>query len=167
LLTWTLHAYSSLILHLPTSPLFPYTTLFRSLLQRHGGRGPRLLRELPLHGRGFRPLPVASDRARHPQHDAAGAPAAAGDAARAQDRKSTRLNSSHVSISYAVFCLKKKNVSSDNANSSSPVVSRTVTSAGTAASTTTQSYSISPSTPAHSLSLVLTATAAQHATSAP
>src|SRR5690349_23305032 len=65
----------------PRSTLFPYTTLFRS------GSAPE-----------FRPVPAYSAVSRH---------------ARTRswyrtDRKSTRLNSSHVEISYAVFCLKKK-----------------------------------------------------------
>src|SRR5215813_15285921 len=65
----------------PRSTLFPYTTLFRS----HSRAG-RLLRH-----------DVSDDKSRHGL-----ARLAAGD------RKSTRLNSSHVRISYAVFCLKKK-----------------------------------------------------------
>src|SRR6266568_7237483 len=69
----------------PRSTLFPYTTLFRSrALGRLFRRIPALSRPMPL-----RQLP-ASRRAR------------------LRDRKSTRLNSSHSSISYAVFCLKKK-----------------------------------------------------------
>src|SRR2546430_11308052 len=74
----------------PRSTLFPYTTLFRSLLHRG-----RLLhvRERRLR----RAVPRGQDAA---QDDVARvAPA---------DRKSTRLNSSHSQISYAVFCLKKK-----------------------------------------------------------
>src|SRR5256885_3361759 len=70
----------------PRSTLFPYTTLFRSLprLVRRGGPG-----DLP----------------RRPgDHD----PAQADVGERPLDRKSTRLNSSHLVISYAVFCLKKK-----------------------------------------------------------
>src|SRR3989442_10019875 len=76
----------------PRSTLFPYTTLFRSraalLLKRNG-----ITRVRPLQG-GLnlwmdRQFPVED----HPE---------------IQDRKSTRLNSSHVRISYAVFCLKKK-----------------------------------------------------------
>src|SRR5690625_6522826 len=88
-------------LHPPISPLFPYTTLFRSLSapsalafptdtgsavhhppSHHSGR---------LH-RGWWTPPHPANRCSNPQ-----------------DRKSTRLNSSHVAISYAVFCLKKKN----------------------------------------------------------
>src|SRR2546427_8090907 len=66
----------------PRSTLFPYTTLFRSVLRVHGGRERRRDRHRLLeHGR----------RRRHEG-----------------DRKSTRLNSSHSQISYAVFCLKKK-----------------------------------------------------------
>src|SRR5256885_5610046 len=80
----------------PRSTLFPYTTLFRS---QHGER----LRE---HRAGQAQLevgePVSLARCRR----AAGT-ATAGEADRL-DRKSTRLNSSHLVISYAVFCLKKK-----------------------------------------------------------
>src|SRR4051812_49826819 len=65
----------------PRSTLFPYTTLFRS---------PALLR------------PGA--------HLAPGTGHAQAGAEEAGDRKSTRLNSSHMSISYAVFCLKKKKI---------------------------------------------------------
>src|SRR2546422_5387830 len=63
----------------PRSTLFPYTTLFRS--QEHQG--------------------PAADRRR-------GAAVSDAPAAQKRDRKSTRLNSSHGYISYAVFCLKKK-----------------------------------------------------------
>src|SRR5947199_4848744 len=74
----------------PRSTLFPYTTLFRSDGRRdHPGLDPRVR------------LPDLSAR-----------PAARGLRLRRQgDRKSTRLNSSHLGISYAVFCLKKKNES--------------------------------------------------------
>src|SRR5207249_8792635 len=67
----------------PRSTLFPYTTLFRS------ARAQGLLRRA---GKGAR-VRQADRLGRH-----------------RSDRKSTRLNSSHVSISYAVFCLKKKNI---------------------------------------------------------
>src|SRR3712207_8197055 len=90
----------------PRSTLFPYTTLFRSedLLEQHDagaraaavgehGRG----RERPAVARGERLLP----RRRHQAGCATGVST--------PDRKSTRLNSSHANISYAVFCLKKKN----------------------------------------------------------
>src|SRR2546426_10284673 len=72
----------------PRSTLFPYTTLFRS-------RPDAVAQDL--HGdRQRRPDPRRRAQ-RHPQ-----------GRARRQDRKSTRLNSSHLVISYAVFCLKKK-----------------------------------------------------------
>src|SRR2546422_3861565 len=74
----------------PRSTLFPYTTLFRSLEQT--GDDVRLDRRV-----GLRPR----ERAAH------GEAALVGEALE-QDRKSTRLNSSHGYISYAVFCLKKK-----------------------------------------------------------
>src|SRR3712207_9541333 len=81
----------------PRSTLFPYTTLFRSDGgNRRAGRGPR-----GRHGRR---------RGGHPGGRQvrllAGAPADRRPLA-ARDRKSTRLNSSHANISYAVFCLKK------------------------------------------------------------
>src|SRR5207249_10438741 len=93
----------------PPSTLFPYTTLFRSLLRplarpavalAHGraGRLRPLLRRRPLLA-----LPV---RPRRPRR--LGVLRAALRLPEDRDRKSTRLNSSHVSISYAVFCLKKK-----------------------------------------------------------
>src|SRR3712207_7467080 len=95
----------------PRSTLFPYTTLFRSVghLEAHlvldvGGVDAVALAELA----GLRVEVVL----RHDeQRQALGARAAGAlDADRAgqQDRKSTRLNSSHANISYAVFCLKKK-----------------------------------------------------------
>src|SRR5438067_9326721 len=76
----------------PRSTLFPYTTLFRSHVRQRRRLG---LRDAADGDAGLpqRERPVAE--AAHQLH--------AG-----RDRKSTRLNSSHVSISYAVFCLKKK-----------------------------------------------------------
>src|SRR2546427_4310682 len=70
----------------PRSTLFPYTTLFRSGRRRPAGR---------------------TGRARGRRLAAAGGRQQRGDGLRL-DRKSTRLNSSHSQISYAVFCLKKK-----------------------------------------------------------
>src|SRR3712207_7320762 len=93
----------------PRSTLFPYTTLFRSL--DDGDGGPVELGD-QLKGRvGVGDVVVAQRLAldvpggRHPRAVRAGA--VEGGA----DRKSTRLNSSHANISYAVFCLKKKNIS--------------------------------------------------------
>src|SRR3989442_10110637 len=78
----------------PRSTLFPYTTLFRSLLKE-------ILQERRLKVRG---------ELVHQRRVSAHSPDAhRGGRADARDRKSTRLNSSHVRISYAVFCLKKKN----------------------------------------------------------
>src|SRR3712207_7649371 len=83
----------------PRSTLFPYTTLFRSdrdLLDRRLAPEPR--RELAL---GSVDLPLALGDV----HRQADRPRGVLQPA---DRKSTRLNSSHANISYAVFCLKKK-----------------------------------------------------------
>src|SRR2546430_11686707 len=80
----------------PRSTLFPYTTLFRSgqfVLRVFVGDGP--MRTVLAEGQ--RPCPVENG----------GYPVAPADQVE-QDRKSTRLNSSHSQISYAVFCLKKK-----------------------------------------------------------
>src|SRR3989442_6188190 len=92
----------------PRSTLFPYTTLFRSPETR--SRSP----PLAFPGRGTRrrpdgpaprsPLPAPKGGGVHsggegPPH---------GQGSRGEDRKSTRLNSSHVRISYAVFCLRTK-----------------------------------------------------------
>src|SRR2546430_8007349 len=79
----------------PRSTLFPYTTLFRSGVQPAGGITVMLGDEAA--GIGL----VAADRVAEPRERVL-------DQLR-QDRKSTRLNSSHSQISYAVFCLKKKN----------------------------------------------------------
>src|SRR3712207_8872887 len=82
----------------PRSTLFPYTTLFRSALELVVGPGTRPVLLAPLFRTPARP------QLRQPGR-------AARDARRlavlARDRKSTRLNSSHANISYAVFCLKK------------------------------------------------------------
>src|SRR5258708_8856608 len=78
----------------PRSTLFPYTTLFRSTVFAAAGRGPETI--APRHPRGC--VPQAGKNG-----------GATGCKRRRGDRKSTRLNSSHQIISYAVFCLKKKN----------------------------------------------------------
>src|SRR2546430_11944710 len=74
------HFFFLMIRRPPRSTLFPYTTLFRSTCPVHRQPGPR-----------------RQERRRQPQARVPG-----------PDRKSTRLNSSHSQISYAVFCLKKK-----------------------------------------------------------
>src|SRR3989442_9178413 len=89
----------------PRSTLFPYTTLFRSRFSD-----------------GFVVSPLLKRRQAVPEPDPFHAVAEprmmsrrkrSGRVETARDRKSTRLNSSHVRISYAVFCLKKKNSSLD------------------------------------------------------
>src|SRR3712207_8539988 len=88
----------------PRSTLFPYTTLFRSDVEQYLGRvldargeplrhRARHLRRVQLRG------PEAHQRGHGDEEEHDPYP----------DRKSTRLNSSHANISYAVFCLKKKN----------------------------------------------------------
>src|SRR5690606_41918441 len=89
-----------MLLRPPVSTLFPYTTLFRSPGADHhrrhqGQRGPGLPLSLLL---------AAGEVGRLARTTKAGLL----PAFRLSDRKSTRLNSSHVKISYAVFCLKKK-----------------------------------------------------------
>src|SRR3712207_7319398 len=87
----------------PRSTLFPYTTLFRSTGPERGRSGERVLRSHrdPLRLRVLGPLtcPVPADV---PDEEVGRRQD------RGRDRKSTRLNSSHANISYAVFCLKKK-----------------------------------------------------------
>src|SRR2546426_6599355 len=85
----------------PRSTLFPYTTLFRSRLHRDGRRhqavvGPRgqLVRDHGLAGRSYGTASLGASASTYWLP--------------IRDRKSTRLNSSHLVISYAVFCLKKK-----------------------------------------------------------
>src|SRR3712207_8588418 len=88
----------------PRSTLFPYTTLFRS---RHGD-GQRAAVPAGAHRRGDPAAHAAPAAARAPRHRGRGALRERVDGGRRGDRKSTRLNSSHANISYAVFCLKKK-----------------------------------------------------------
>src|SRR2546430_8750685 len=94
----------------PRSTLFPYTTLFRSELFGRGPAGLIGLTDTEL----MEPAQAAAIRAAEQTalaHDAA--PTLSEhrierDGRKREDRKSTRLNSSHSQISYAVFCLKKK-----------------------------------------------------------
>src|SRR3712207_7232143 len=85
----------------PRSTLFPYTTLFRSvrLLKRITNR--RIKATLPAPA-------LLGERMWDPQRSAAAYPTREEFVRACVDRKSTRLNSSHANISYAVFCLKKK-----------------------------------------------------------
>src|SRR5690606_41420097 len=89
----------------PTSTLFPYTTLFRSRLAAPEHAGQRAgRRPLGRHDPAHRPDRGAAAQAARRQSERA----LLGGLGSTRDRKSTRLNSSHVKISYAVFCLKKK-----------------------------------------------------------
>src|SRR5687768_17779775 len=93
----------------PRSTLFPYTTLFRSELaaRRVPAAGCHVLRRIHevLRAGSARAPSLARDRRQgNAFRDRAAVRRRIGD----QDRKSTRLNSSHGYISYAVFCLKKK-----------------------------------------------------------
>src|SRR3712207_8353944 len=97
----------------PRSTLLPYTTLFRSWSRGRGdpASGPGGLRPLVGGAAGAaRREPTGHLRRVVPTAAARPAAARSGGRARAGDRKSTRLNSSHANISYAVFCLKKKNI---------------------------------------------------------
>src|SRR3712207_7668735 len=96
----------------PRSTLFPYTTLFRSDADRaaSGGREVGEVLQLLFGPDGDQHLTdLESDRGMRVRVEAP-APVADGQ----QDRKSTRLNSSHANISYAVFCLKKKKIHNIN-----------------------------------------------------
>src|SRR3712207_7576859 len=85
----------------PRSTLFPYTTLFRSRAVEQASRRTDGATVRRAHRKR-----QADDHAR--ASDEAAALRRSAEARRAGDRKSTRLNSSHANISYAVFCLKKK-----------------------------------------------------------
>src|SRR3712207_7506652 len=89
----------------PRSTLFPYTALFRSRPVRGAGRRPARGRRRGA-GRADAPRGPAALPRRVPGTRLAGRARARRHLRR--DRKSTRLNSSHANISYAVFCLKKK-----------------------------------------------------------
>src|SRR5437660_6247421 len=87
----------------PRSTLFPYTTLFRSM---HVGRTHRKTIVSPMSGRiTNRTRKIMKARKKY---ESSGRPSRLWTQREKADRKSTRLNSSHVAISYAVFCLKKK-----------------------------------------------------------
>src|SRR5256886_3508158 len=89
----------------PRSTLFPYTTLFRSSVRRLAERPQVPPRRPRLHRR------LQAGAARAESEDRQGGGGARHGVQRklqGADRKSTRLNSSHSQISYAVFCLKKK-----------------------------------------------------------
>src|SRR5688572_31734752 len=89
----------------PRSTLFPYTTLFRSLdhTLRRSAQRERIGRNVLRDGRAGADIRAAADADRRDELRVG-----ADERAIFEDRKSTRLNSSHSQISYAVFCLKKK-----------------------------------------------------------
>src|SRR5438105_12191415 len=90
----------------PRSTLFPYTTLFRSENHHVIGKllDPGLIEEKQIAGFGFPHITAHKNRIE------------VLEGAAETDRKSTRLNSSHEWISYAVFCLKKKKILNDNSH---------------------------------------------------
>src|SRR5438034_7029162 len=99
-----LHFFFLMIPRPPRSTLFPYTTLFRSQ-QSSAHRAPS----------GRRPsVPRARSRRRETRESPLARPHRGALQAPSTDRKSTRLNSSHTVISYAVFCLKKKKKKTTN-----------------------------------------------------
>src|SRR3712207_7615649 len=88
----------------PRSTLFPYTTLFRSHCNTGGcSLVGRRMKELASTGGSGMVIGVIV------RNGQAFVPRAEDQVQQGEDRKSTRLNSSHANISYAVFCLKKKN----------------------------------------------------------
>src|SRR3712207_8040795 len=94
----------------PRSTLFPYTTLFRSPLERED-------RQVRGHGAGADEHALRQEAAGElvlgqPVGDEGPVRLHRRVVRDVEDRKSTRLNSSHANISYAVFCLKKKNIES-------------------------------------------------------
>src|SRR3712207_8485243 len=88
----------------PRSTLFPYTTLFRSLLQKAFPAGSEFSAPDDPSGLSLLLLCCLASLGLWPPWLSRAPPGLA-----LADRKSTRLNSSHANISYAVFCLKKKN----------------------------------------------------------
>src|SRR3712207_7513257 len=91
----------------PRSTLFPYTTLFRSRQELLGSAldaGFTHFDTAPMYGEGMAERTLGQFLSRRLRQQVTLA---------TKDRKSTRLNSSHANISYAVFCLKKKKIESD------------------------------------------------------
>src|SRR3712207_8451155 len=96
----------------PRSTLFPYTTLFRSLVNDAGKALQRIIGQVDeIHGRVTQ-IAAASEQQSSAlaQVNTAITEMDKVTQQNAADRKSTRLNSSHANISYAVFCLKKKKI---------------------------------------------------------
>src|SRR5207248_10998813 len=107
-----LHPFFLLIRRPPTSPLFPYTTLFRSVKIAQSKKHERVRRDafpqslILLHHGGKRILHPSSLQS--VKVNCEFVMVSPEISCLFEDRKSTRLNSSHRTISYAVFCLKKK-----------------------------------------------------------
>src|SRR5690606_40836142 len=99
---------SSLCRRPPIPTLFSYTTLFRS-----NERSPPLT-SAPRSSTWYRPSLAAGGTANSLEADSPPVPVLRHCSGWVKDRKSTRLNSSHVKISYAVFCLKKKKTSHEH-----------------------------------------------------
>src|SRR3712207_8270725 len=95
----------------PRSTLFPYTTLFRS--KPEVGDGPDLRGDVLRVADQQRPGEILGGL-EPPRWGSDPEALAVGRVQERRDRKSTRLNSSHANISYAVFCLKKKNTLTSN-----------------------------------------------------
>src|SRR5690348_18207506 len=96
----------------PRSTLFPYTTLFRS--ESNGMAVDADKNILVADFDGHRVVVLSPDASRELRSFGHGRHRGWDFRAEEEDRKSTRLNSSHPSISYAVFCLKKKNKQTDD-----------------------------------------------------
>src|SRR3712207_7984433 len=96
----------------PRSTLFPYTTLFRSC-----DVVVELRADPPVAAEPLGDALLVAGAGREPEHRVQVPDAQLGDL----DRKSTRLNSSHANISYAVFCLKKKNTTHNAAPHTLPL----------------------------------------------
>src|SRR2546430_12666999 len=96
----------------PRSTLFPYTTLFRSVFEIADRSRPEVPAIVVRVAIAFLSSGVRTPRRLHRLRCRAGVQAESGESTRLEkDRKSTRLNSSHSQISYAVFCLQQNNIS--------------------------------------------------------
>src|SRR5690606_41395489 len=104
------HFFSCMIRRPPSSTLFPYTTLFRSRLSNNFPRLAAALAAMACAAAAQAAGAIKVENALAACVDVQPGMRATTDGQVLLDRKSTRLNSSHVKISYAVFCLKKKTI---------------------------------------------------------
>src|SRR5690606_41470037 len=97
----------------PTSPLFPYTSLFRSIKSAiiYISSGSQLCSDTYTHNLFLAPFAHPASKCALLPQGKSNRQSVHHSSALKSDRKSTRLNSSHVKISYAVLCLKKKQTS--------------------------------------------------------